>query len=499
MSPSRLAPLGLLLGALAVLLLLSGFPPAAVIGRVTDDQGPVAGARVRLRGSSLSTLTDRDGRFLLRPPFDAPRRVTAAREGYRIAGADAADQPLAIHLERVPREDHVDYLWVDPHADPASRLACANCHSAIYREWSASGHARSATGRHFLDLYAGRDRRGTKPARPSDWSLLSQYPDGSGVCTSCHAPTVPEDDPAYYDLRKVTGVAAAGVHCDYCHKVTDVRGPFGLAHGRFGLTLLRPEHGQLFFGPLDDVDRGEDAFAPLYREARYCAPCHEGTVFGVHVYGTWSEWRDSPAGRAGKSCQSCHTVPTGDLTNFAPGRGGLARDPHTLGNHRFFAGSRDAMLRDAVRLAVEASSSGEVAVTIHADGAGHRVPTGFVDRHLLLLVEATDRDGRAVAALRGPLLPSAAGDLAGRPGVLFAKLLRDFDGRSPAPFWLAEPEAADTRLVPGRPERHAFHFPPTARRVRVRLVYRRFWHAVAEAKGWTDNDTVVHDHFRDLP
>src|SRR5262249_48794666 len=152
-------------------------------------------------------------------------------------------------------------------------------------------------------------------------------------------------------------------------------GPFGLTHGRFGLALLRPTHGQLFFGPLDDVDRGDDAYSPLYRDARYCASCHEGTVFGVHVYSTWSEWRDRPAGRAGKQCQGCHTVPTGRTNNIAPGKGGLARDPHTLGNHLFFAGSREAMLRDGVCLVVEAGTAGEVVVTLDAARAGHRVPT----------------------------------------------------------------------------------------------------------------------------
>ena len=32
-------------------------------------------------------------------------------------------------------------------------------------------------------------------------------------------------------------------------------GAIGLAHGRDALSLLRPAEGQLFFGPLDDVDR----------------------------------------------------------------------------------------------------------------------------------------------------------------------------------------------------------------------------------------------------
>jgi hypothetical protein len=269
----------------------------------------------------------------------------------------------------------------------------------------------------------------------------------------------------------------------------------GLTHGRYKLALRRPSEGQLFFGPLDDVDRGEDAFSPFYRDSRYCAACHEGVVFGVHVYSTYSEWRDSPARRHGLHCQDCHMRPTGTLTNIAPGKGGVERDPATLGNHRFFAGGRDEMLRRCVRVSARLRRAGDSVradVEVRADGVGHRVPTGFVDRHLLLVVEGFDAAGAPLAPRAGPVLPAAAGrDLAGRPGRLYAKLLKDFEGRSPAPFWRADPDPVDTRLFPGRAERLAFDFPPALRRLRVRLIYRRFWQEVARAKGWPDEDVVL--------
>ena len=204
----------------------------------------------------------------------------------------------------------------------------------------------SATGRQFRNLYEGTDWQG----RPGvGWGLLTQHADGAGVCASCHAPALSDDDPANLDLRQITGTATRGVHCDYCHKIaaTD-RDKVGLTHGRFNLHLLRPdpqgEPRQLFFGPLDDVDRGEDAHSPLYRDSLYCASCHEGTVFGVHVYSTYSEWLASPARRQGRQCQDCHMKPTGRMTNVAPGKGGLERDPLTLTSHRFFAGSQERML-----------------------------------------------------------------------------------------------------------------------------------------------------------
>lgn len=473
---------------LALLLLIPGSVPfwpasatATLAGQVLDDHGPAAGARVRIKGQALSTRTDAAGRFKLPLPRDGATHVTAHKDGYFIAGARADSVPLTLTLHRLPSADCEDYAWVDPAPGKGSHN-CGNCHGDIYREWQASGHARAAAGRHFRDLYK---------------DLLKQNPDGAGVCTSCHAPTVPFGDAAYYDLRKVAGVAAQGVHCDYCHKVADVEtGPIGLQHGRFGLKLLRPSAGQLFFGPLDDVDRGDDAFAPLQRSSRYCASCHEGTVFGVHAYSTYSEWLASPARREGKQCQTCHMAPTGTMTNIAPGKGGIARDPRTLANHRFFTRSQEEMLRDCLRVAAtlrHTAAGLQADVEVRVDGVGHRVPTGFVDRHVVLLVEgrAASENTRLVA---GPKLPEVVGaELSGQPGRLYAKQLQDFDGNRPAHFWQADPQATDTRLQPEQTDRSQFVFAPGTEQVRMRLLYRRFWPQVVKAKGWPDDTQTIVD------
>ena len=201
----------------------------------------------------------------------------------------------------------------------------------MHREWAASAHARAATGRHFRDLYEGK--RG-------GWGLLTQYPDGSGVCTSCHAPTVAAGDSATFDLREVAGVAAKGVHCDYCHKIAEVpRGRVGLTHGRDGMRVRRPSEGQLFFGPLDDVDRGDDAFAPLYKESRYCASCHEGVLFGVHVYSTYSEWLESPAAARQAGADVPHEAGLGENDELRSRKGGIERPAATLASHHFPGGT----------------------------------------------------------------------------------------------------------------------------------------------------------------
>src|SRR5581483_1143730 len=78
----------------------------------------------------------------------------------------------------------------------------------------------------------------------------------------------------------------------------------------------------------------------------------------------------------------------------------------------FFAGDQLMMLRRCLSLAVEPSRHADgvtMTVTVRADGVGHRVPTGFPDRNLVLAVEAFDDTGRPVPAVDGPALPPAAG------------------------------------------------------------------------------------------
>ena len=155
------------------------------------------------------------------------------------------------------------------------------------------------------------------------------------------------------------------------------------------------------------------------------------------------------------------------------------------------------MLKDclSVEARIEAATEGvQVNVQVKTHNVGHRVPTGFVDRHLILLVSATNAAGQPVNLTTGPTVPNIVGeDLAGHAGRLYAKQLTDFAGRQPVPFWRARPEFLDTRLFPNQTDRAEFLFPTTVRQVRIRLVYRRFWQQVADSKGWRDNETTIYD------
>jgi hypothetical protein len=476
----------ILFGALAagLWLLPSPQPKATVRGVVVDEHGPVAGARLHWQGRGPVVSSDAAGRFEL-PAEPGGRPVVAWKTGYHIAAA-AAGENVKLALTRLPARDNEDYRWINPHPDKSLTHNCGNCHKAIYDEWHASSHAHSANNPRFLSLYAG-------PAKT--WNLRQEHPLGAGVCASCHAPTF-TDSTLEYDLRRVTGVAAKGVHCDYCHKIADAPlDRLGTRFGRDGLHLLRPrDKEQFFFGPLDDAVRPGESFAysALYKESRYCASCHEGVIFGVHVYGTYSEWLESPARARGQECQSCHMTPTGTMTNMAPGKGGIERDPRTLASH-VFPGKEREMLRRCLKVKIRKAGT-DVSVEVRAENVGHRVPTGFIDRNLVLIVEASGPDGKPLKLVQGPRLPASAGKkLVGSPGRLYAKQLFDPEGRGPIPFWLPHGHIIDTRLLPGRADRSKFTFAAPVKDIHVRLSYRRFWQDVAEARGWADNETLVFD------
>ncbi len=398
-------------------------------------------------------------------------------------------------------KDHRGYAWVSSYPAADQPEQCGNCHREIFREWSAGAHARSATNPYFRNLYDGTDGHGNENI---GWSLLAQRPEASGVCYSCHVPSLEPDIRLVRDLRTAGGVAREGVHCDFCHKIAEVSVEgVGVNHGRFAVRLARPEPGrQIFFGPLDHVDRPSAVYSPLYRQSRYCAVCHEGIVLGTHVYSEYSEWLASPAFKQGVQCQDCHMRPTGAMRNVAPGHGGIDRDPHALASHRSTRGD-PAVLRQHALMAVDARRSAgaiEVTVEIQVRGVGHRLPTGYPDRALIVWVAAKDAHGNDLAVLDGPRLPPLAGQgkpeeggLSGQPGTMYAKILQGLDGSIPVPYWVPNRVASDNRLLPDQTDRLQFRFRPPegAAEIVARLIYRRFSKFLADQKAWPDSQTLV--------
>lgn len=430
-------------------------PPRGISGVVVDDAGACDGARVRFAGGVGGDHTDLLGRFFL--PRTASTRsdavITAWKRGYFIASTPASSDPCTLRIRPLPREDFSDYRWVDS-APGVEAFSCGSCHPGIHGEWSETAHGprRTAFEQSFKELERSNSDR-------------------SAVCLSCHDPA-----PLKARIDPLDGFSNSGIHCDFCHKVADVTVEhIGLTHGRYGFDLLRPRQGQLIFGPWIDSPRPENTYAPIQRSSRMCAPCHEGVVFGIRVYETWSEWLASPAHSQAVQCQDCHMKPTGTMANVAPQHGGVDRDPRRIANHRFFDGSHFDMLRRSLHLDVKLDGMTAV-VTVEARDVGHRIPTGSPDRNLNLSVTWYDLKNRVVSAEHR----------------IIAKRLRDANGRSPVPFWLAADIESDTRLEPHRPRRWEFEMPQEgAATLRVELVYRRSWPGPSQEQGNRDDGWLI--------
>lgn len=474
---------------------LSARGSSLLLGTVTGPSGPVPNAMIRWQGHRDVVVSDENGRFTL-PIVAGVERVAASAKGFFIATLTPEEQrDVRIALEPLPHHDDTSYAWVDPTPCAMTPHNCGNCHERIHAEWLGSAHARSATNPRLGDLIEGRDAHGHDE---HEWHMRQDHPDGVTVCNACHAPTLEPSHREWEFLSRATGPAAAGVHCDFCHKVQSVDvSRVGLTHGRYGMRLLRPAHGShLVFGPLDDTAMADTVAAPAYRQSEYCASCHEGTVFGIKAYSTYSEWLQSPAGRAGQQCQDCHMAAATTITNMAPGHGGIERDPSTLSDHSL-GGAANPSYRDALVVALETVSGAhalEVILTLDASRVGHAVPTGFVDRHLVLLLEAADEKGRPASILDGPRIPVCAGEsVAGHPGMLFAKLLGTAAGHAPAPVWNASEIRSDSRLMPGHPLKVRFLVEPKTTRLHVRLIHRDFWETTRRRKQWADDTTNLLD------
>ena len=540
-----------------------------VSGLVTDEYGrPLSNSVVRIKATDVMTKTDENGRFSLSLPAPAFKtHLTAWQDGYYVGGMVVWpwSKSPGIRLGAYAVPDNVEYEWIAAVVDgrsPAAEwftqtglglaakvsfnraflplsarmtLGCRDCHGrTIYDQWAASNHALGAENPRFVTMYNGTDvdgrqspptRKGfnrdygTFPLRPDlDQPYYGpgyklDFPGTAGNCAACHLPSAASEQPYGVDPNRATGVEAQGTHCDFCHKIADVKLnpatglPYDNMPGVLSLDLMRPgPEPQLFFGPYDDVDVGPDTYLPLMKESQICAPCHQAGFWGTPIYESFAEWQASPYAAEGKTCQNCHMRPDGVTTNFAPGRGGQERDPETIPSHYFPGAADEFLLQNAVTLAATAvrqDGTIRVTVTITNSGAGHDVPTDSPLRQMILLVAAVDEEERPYLLLTGPTLPDwtgvgdpAAGNYAGLPGTVYAKILAElWTEISPTgAYWNPTKLISDNRIPAQGQDTTVYVFAvPDDGNVTVtaRLIYRRAFIELIEQKGWDAPDTLI--------
>jgi mono/diheme cytochrome c family protein len=521
---------------------------AAISGTVLGPDGaPLTQATVRIQATANRTITDDEGRFVLTGlEAGAPVTVSAWKDGYYCASNEQVKPPAAgigFTMRLVQTKDNPDYQWIPP----VGENSCYSCKPGVTQVWlDNDAHGKSASNMRFLSMYNGTDVNSnqsplTRYGYSRDYGRipllpnLSQpyygpgykldFPDTAGNCAACHIPGAAINDPYGTDPNAISGVNTFGIHCDYCHKVADVKldpatnMPFPNMPGVLSQDIRRPfpadeERYQIFFGSFDDDNVPmEDTYLPLIKESAWCAPCHYGAFWNTVVYNSYGEWLSSPYGdpQTGKTCQQCHmpapTVLGGQpITNVAPGKGGVERDPLTIPAHTFPGASSTDLLQNAVTMNVSASRIGDritATVTLLNDMTGHSVPTDSPLRQIILLVRATDSRGKELTLLDGPTIPEwggvgdpKGGYYAGLPGKIFAKTLMELwtEIMPTGSYWNPTRVVEDTRLGVYASDTSAYAFAAREEgkvQVEVTLLYRRAFKELMDQKGWDTPDIMM--------
>lgn len=512
---------------LIVILFLSSiiiFPQSQrlIKGTVTNGKSPIQGAVVKWQASSNKVVTDQNGKFeLLVSEKSNSNLVTAWKEGYFNGGIEYKNdiQNLEIILNPLPEKDNAEYEFVDPVPNYNDDIKnCGDCHaSIIYKQWDNNAHSKSATNPIFFDLYNGTDATGKKNIQPG---FKLDYKYSNGNCGNCHAPIKAINNFNNVDMNSLKGVEKLGVSCDFCHKIKDIKlNPNSSAYtGVMQYEMLRPPDGhQTFFGPYTDVLE-PDIFSEKISQSLFCAPCHQGGYWGVPIYDSYDQWLKSDYAKEGITCQDCHMKPDGKITNFAPGKGGVERDPNTIYSHKQF-GSRDSsFLTSAVQMTVKSYIKKDkmlVDVEIENSGAGHHIPTDQPMRNMILVVRIFDSNGNELKYLGDNLIPFWGGrgnvedgNYEGFPGKGFAKILFEdwtqyerirVGAKSqqifPAPQWRTVQIKYDTRIPALQKDKSSYEFQLNKSNgnyvVDCKLIYRRTFKSWAAMKKWNLKDIVI--------
>ena len=420
-------------------LVLSGCTAAVekITGSVHDENGPIAGAVVRIQTTEFNSKTDERGQFVLSAPsLQEEVFVTAWKSGYLISGISAVpgEKDIEIELHAHADKDNPDYAWLPSthHPGQGEDQGCAACHSSTgsddstalpVDDWLLDAHSQSASNPRFLTMYTGTDVDGnqsplTRFASSRDYGKFPllpdqdepyygpgyklDFPDTAGNCAACHTPAASVNYPYSVDPTTVSGVASEGIPCDFCHKIWDVKLnpvdglPYANMPGVLSYEFRRPPgENQFFAGPFDDVAPGEDTYSSLQQESSYCAPCHFAVFWDTVIYNSYGEWQESVYSNPnnGQTCQDCH-MPAGLVNHFAlVDADGLIRNPETIFSHRMPGAADVDLLQDALEMKVEAGiSDGEVTVQVELfnDNTGHHIPTDSPLRHMFLVVQAFD-------------------------------------------------------------------------------------------------------------
>jgi nitrate/TMAO reductase-like tetraheme cytochrome c subunit len=190
---------------------------------------------------------------------------------------------------------------------------CGECHSQIYEEWSSSQHAYASISPMFHKF-------------EQKFQELTQGTVGT-FCVRCHQQVGTQlGEAREAPLWARSQISREGVTCITCHRVKE---QYGKVNGERRVEpgkIYEPVYGSGQKSVIKDVladketysvktsadGRGNDIHEGMITndqitKSEFCVSCHQVAVnLGIKLEIVWEQYRDSPARKAGVTCQDCH-------------------------------------------------------------------------------------------------------------------------------------------------------------------------------------------------
>lgn len=225
---------------------------------------------------------------------------------------------------------------------------CGECHKQIYEEWSSSQHAYASISPMFHKF-------------EQKFQDLTQGTVGT-FCVRCHQQVGTQlGESRETPLWARSQISREGISCITCHRVKEQYGKVNGERRVEAGKIYEPVYGSGNKSVIKDVlaqkdtysvktsaeGRGNDIHAGMITndqitKSEFCVSCHQVAVnLGIKLEIVWDQYRDSPARKAGTTCQDCHMgkvagKPKGYATAPSAIVGGKEVNPgRKHANHRF--------------------------------------------------------------------------------------------------------------------------------------------------------------------
>jgi len=512
------------LSGLITSLFLASTASAQVSGTVVEStmMRPVTGATVSLQATTQRTVTGHNGTFTLPDATGSGLVIVAAKKGsynQSVTVSGGATGVLLV-LEAVPLSNDPYYMFLPPGA-------CAGCHPDQLDQWTDSPMANAGLNTWVYDIYDGTGTSGGMGGFVYTRDSVHYGDNPASECASCHQPepwVERGNVGALEDLGALSDGAMHGISCETCHKIahvdpSKVNFP-GIWPG--AVDLIRPSGAetQVQFGVYEDASFAlPSVMRPAHQPqltSTVCAACHQDKndpdndgefeeSNGVISEPTYLEWLATPyadpQSPLAATCVDCH-MPSYGATRACSLGGVPERDPEEIRHHRI-EGTTATFLENAAEVKIRPIRRGahsiEVQVDVTNSATGHHLPTGVTVRNMILLVEAwREADGRPLVSSGtqvvhdlGGIGDPAQGYYAGLPGKFFAKVNHDASLQGPTFFTDATGIQFDNRIPALETDTSSYSFRVLngtgAVHVRARLIYRRAFRFLVDAKAWTED------------